>query len=420
MKTMMSSTARPALVIGLAMVVVAACSSGPSQPAASTDPAVPTTAASIDPGEAKAVMAVVRKVVADDHLKAAIVRVTVDGKEIVTGAVGTSMTGVPATPDMHFRNGAVAISYVANLFLQLVDDGTVRLDQKVSSLLPDIPNADRVTLGQLASMTSGYHDYVGDPAFDAANARDPFRHWTPQELIAIGTAAPLWYEPGTNWNYSHTNYLILGLALEKATGQRMTDLMQKRVLGPMGLSNTTDPGNAQIQSPVLHSFSSQRRDPLMIPRGEPFYEETTFWDPSWTITRGAVQTTNIYDLDKTAIAIGTGKLLSAKSHQAMVSTAQRNFGGPVDGCASCRRGSLTYTYGIGLVIAGGWLFQNPTFGGYSAVEAYLPSKKVAISVAVTYGEQAFDETGDVPNRADELFRAIATELAPEDAPPASG
>ena len=70
------------------------------------------------------------------------------------------MTGVPATTDMHFRNGAVAISYMSTLLLHLVDEKKVSLDDKVSKWLPDMPHADRVTLGQLAQMTSGYIDFV--------------------------------------------------------------------------------------------------------------------------------------------------------------------------------------------------------------------------------------------------------------------
>ena len=89
----------------------------------------------------------------------------------------------------------------------------------------------------------------------------------------------------------------------------------------------------------------------------------------------------------------------------------------VAGCATC--GTLTnfYTYGIGVVITGSWLMQNPLFGGYAGVEAYLPSKKIAIAVAVTFDEQAFDEAGEYTNSADGIFRAIGAYLAPDDAPP---
>ena len=96
------------------------------------------------------------------------------------------MTGVPATTDMHFRNGAVAISYVSTLLLQLVDEKKVSLDDTVSKWLPDIPHADRVTLGQLAQMTSGYVDYViGNTEFDRRPLRRAVPHWTPEELIAF-------------------------------------------------------------------------------------------------------------------------------------------------------------------------------------------------------------------------------------------
>lgn len=78
-------------------------------------------------------MKVVMDTMAEAHLKAVIVRVTIDGQEIVTRAVGESMPGVPATTEMHFRNGAVAISYVATALLQLVDETQVTLDDKVSN-----------------------------------------------------------------------------------------------------------------------------------------------------------------------------------------------------------------------------------------------------------------------------------------------
>jgi hypothetical protein len=76
-----------------------------------------------------------------------------------------------------------------------------------------------------------------------------------------------------------------------------------------------------------------------------------------------------------------------------------------------------YTYGMGIVISGDWLLQNPLFAGEAGVMAYLPSKKIAIAVAVTYQPQAFDEAGNYRNEADTLFRRIAKELAPDDAPP---
>ncbi|HET6733977.1 MAG TPA: serine hydrolase domain-containing protein [Mycobacterium sp.] len=384
-------------------------------------PAAPppeNTSPTTETAKADAVMRIVRATMAEAHLKAAIVRVTVDGQEVVTEAVGESMTGVPATTGMHFRNGAVAISYVSTLLLKLVDEKKVNLDDKVSKWLPEVPHADRVTLGQLSQMTSGYVDYViGNTEMNDALYANPFRRWTTHELLQYATTKPLLYEPGTNWNYAHTNYVLLGLALEKATGQDMAKLLSDKILRPLGLTNTVNSITAEIPSPVLHAFSSERRTALQIPDSTPFYEETTYWDPSWTITHGAIQTSNIYDLEATARGIGSGQLLTPDSYKLMVSTDLRGKTRKQAGCTTCDEMNDIYTYGLGLVISGNWLLQNPMFAGYAALEAYLPSQKIAIAVAVTFAPGAFDDQGNYRNEADTLFRKIGAELAPEDAPP---
>ena len=360
---------------------------------------------------------VVQTVMAEDHLRAVIVRITIGGKNVLTKALGTSMPGVPATTDMHFRNGAVAISYVSTALLRLVDEKKVALTDKLSNWLPEVPHSAQVTLGELAQMTAGYADYVQNAAFLKTVLADPFQTFTPQRLASYGTSQPLVYSPGTNWNYSHTDYVLLGLAMEKITGEPMDVLLQQAVLGPLGLRNTTDPGDPAIPEPVLHAYTSERRESLSVPARTPFYEESTFWNPSWTITHGAVQTTNIYDMTATADAVGTGKLLSPASHQVQVATTLRGRTKAVTGCASCFVQNIGYTYGLGVVISGDWLLQNPAFGGYGAVEAYLPSKKIAIAIAATYDENAFDATGSVANRADEMFQTVGATIAPDDAPP---
>jgi CubicO group peptidase (beta-lactamase class C family) len=398
------------LAVACALALLTGCAPGalPTQTPTSTTDTV----------KADAVMRIVRDTMAQAHLKAAIVRVTVNGKEIVTQAVGESMTGVPATTSMHFRNGAVAISYVSTLLLKLVDEKKLNLDDKLSKWLPEIPNADRVTLGQLAQMTSGYVDYViGNTAMNDALYANPFRHWTTHDLLNFAVNKPLLYDPGSNWNYAHTNYVLLGLALEKATGEDMPTLLSEKVLRPLGLTNTANSETAQIPAPALHAFSSERRAPLKIPVGTPFYEESTYWDPSWTITHGAIQTTNIYDLEATAVGIGSGKLLTADSYKKMVSTDLRGKTHKQPGCTTCDEMNDIYTYGLGIIISGHWLVQNPLFSGYAAIEGYLPPQKIAIAAAVTFAPEAFDGQGNYRNEADPLFRKIAAELAPDNAPP---
>jgi len=415
-RAVMDQLARRLAVAALGVGLLAGCTS--QSPAPSAPPPVDST-------QAAAIDRTVQEAMEARHLRSVIVRVTVDGKEVITKAYGESMTGVPATVDMHFRNGAVAISYVSTLLLVLVDEKKLALDDKASKWVPEIPHSDEVTLRQLAQMTTGYTDYViGNAEVDAMLYTDPFRQWTPEELLQTVTSKPLLYPPGTNWNYAHTNYLILGLALEKATGKRMSDLMQEKVLGPLGLTNTTDPGPGAptIPEPALHAFTSERRSQLGIPAGTRFYEESTYWNPSWTITRGAIQTTNIFDVNATAVAVGTGKLLSPESYAAMVSTGLRGKTTALPGCVTCFPQSEGYSYGLGIVTTGDWVMQDPLFSGEAGAFAYLPSKKVAVALALTFTEDAFAPDGSYQsevgsNAADPVWRQIAAVVAPEDPPP---
>ena len=301
----------------------------------------------------------------------------------------------------------------------LVDEKKVSLDDKVSKWLPEIPHADEVTLGQLAQMTSGYADYVhGGPEMAEPLYADPFRTWTPEDLIAFSTKRPLIYAPGTNWNYAHTNYVILGLALEKITGKAMPALMQEKVLGPLGLTNTTDPGTPAITEPALHAFTSERRGAVNSLPARRSTRNRPIGTRRGRITRGAIQNSNIYDLNATAVAIGTGKLLSPESYQKMLTKDLIGRTSAVPGCTTCRAQTTSYTYGLGIVSSGNWVTQTPLFSGESGAFAYLPSQKVAIAVAVTYGPAAFDSTtGAYENSANVLWRKIGAALVPDDAPP---
>ena len=119
-----------------------------------------------------------------------------------------------------------------------------------------------------------------------------------------------------------------------------------------------------------------------------FYEDSTFWNPSWTITHGAVQTTTIHDLEATAAGLGSGRLLSRESYQRMVLPELRGPDPRQPGCAT-QAHRPTSTPMVCVVLSGDWLLQNPMFGGYAAIEAYLPAEKIAIAVAVTFAQDAF-------------------------------
>jgi CubicO group peptidase (beta-lactamase class C family) len=346
------------------------------------------------------------------NLKALIVQVTAEGRQVYTEALGESMSGVPVTPTQHFRNGAMAFTYISTMLLELVDQKKVMLDDKLSKFLPNLPHANRITLKNLANMTSGYADYVYEPEITHGIYLDPFRQWTPQELIKIGVSKPLLFEPGTNWSYCHTNYVILGQVLEQVTHMPLAQAMRQYILDPMDLKQTQSFSTPQIPEPVLHTFSSERRSELHVPAGIPFYEESTFWNPSWTTAEGAIQITDITDMSKSMEAVGTGKLLSKESLAAQVNPNLVGFGHAQPNCPACHHMSEALNYGLGVVNMGPWITQTKNFAGCGATVGYLPSKKLTVAVATTYTPRAVDNDGNYKNASDKIFTSLGNALAP--------
>ncbi len=404
------------MVVGL----LAGCISNKSAADHQTSSGPTGAGPAVDAATVDAVVRVVRTTMRTVHLRAVIIRVTIDGRNLVTRAFGTSMDGVPATTDMHFRNGAVAFSYLGTLLMEFVDEHKVTLDDLVGRWMPSLPLAGKVTLKMLANQTSGYPDYETDPAWLAAFNANPFRIWTFKERLSYAFSRRQQFAPGTNWSYSHTSFMILGEILSKIGKKPLDTLLEQKVLAPMGLTHTVESQLSGIPSPVLHSYSSERRAGLGIPPKQVFTEESTFWNSQWGTPIGANETSTIGDLAQTAVQVGAGALLSRASYQAMTDPNLLGFGHSEPVCEpSCFKQIRVYNYGLGIVRSGSWLLQNPELGGYSATDAYLPPQKIAVAVAVTYLPAAFDAQGNYPNpnSSDLLFTEIGRVVAPTDPPP---
>jgi D-alanyl-D-alanine carboxypeptidase len=364
-----------------------------SGPAAATEAcpadqiAVGDQCVGIEEAEAK-IDAIVRDAMTRLKLKAVLAGVSVNGEPVSLKAWGDSMTGVPATPDMHFRNGAVAIAYLGMVLLQLQDEGVLRLDDKLAKWFPEYPKAEQVTLQMLINGTSGYADYVTDDSFIKQFYANPFQRWTPDELIDIGLGRGMICDPGTCWSYAHTNFVILGKVLEKVSGRPLAELIRERVIEPLSLENTRSEQTAVIEEPVLHAFDAERGK----------YEESTYWNPSWTLAEGAVQTSNIPDLLASAVAIGEGTLVSSNSHKLQLAPLIAKF----------KPWSEKTYYGLGVFLINGWVVQNPSFAGYAATMAYLPGRKLAIAVSITMDDGASLEG----NLSTDVLKHIAAYLAP--------
>lgn len=330
-----------------------------------------------------------KKQVADSlkkyKLNAVMAGVWVDGKRVATVASGESMTGIPVSTDMHFRIGSVAIPYLTTEILKLVDEGKVKLDDKISRWRPDLPHADEITLKMLASTTSGYSDYVQDRMFLAELYKNPFRRWTAEERVKIAVSKPLVKPPGAGFVYSHANWVILGDIISKVEKKPLAEVMRNDILKPLGLTRTDNPSTAEITPPVLHAFDNERR----------VFEDSTYWNPSWTLAPGAIMTGTLEDLGKSVTALGEGKLLTPESHKEQITPVSKV--------------SPNTSYALGLAVQNTWLLQNPSFAGYQATVAYLPSKKIAIATVATQG---------IGNNATENFStalliSIANHVAPD-------
>jgi CubicO group peptidase (beta-lactamase class C family) len=405
-------------VVAAAAVTALAVSLSACSASVTTVKTLQATTSPAQSPQASAIAAIVRKGMATYHLRAVIVRVTKGGKVVTTQAFGPSMTGVRATPAMHFRNGAIAFAYVATLLMEYVDEHKVRLNDTINRWVPSLPEARKVTLKMLANQTSGYPDFETDPAWTAAFNADPFRIFTYQERLGYAFRRPAAFPPGKNWSYSPTNFMILGHILSMIGKRPLATLLRRKVLKPMSLTGTTSSGTSSMPNPVLHSFSSEREVALHVPSKVTFYQEATYWNTVWGTPAGANETSNIYDLIKTAVAVGTGKLLSRSGYHAMTDSKLLGFGHKQRNCApSCFRQIPAYNSGLGVVKAGSWILEDSLLSGWSSAEAYLPARKIAIAVAATFDPAAFNPAGVESNASDPIFRSIGAYLAPNDPPP---
>jgi D-alanyl-D-alanine carboxypeptidase len=151
-------------------------------------------------------------------------------------------TAQPMTGDDRFRVGSITKTFVATLVLKLVAEGRVRLTDSVARWLPGlVPGGPAITLRELLQHTSGIYDYFRDPGFLPAVEADPARVWPPRKLVQIAVAHPPLFPPGTSWAYSNTDYILLGLVAEAATGRPVGQELREQIFGPLGLRGTSFP-----------------------------------------------------------------------------------------------------------------------------------------------------------------------------------
>jgi len=149
-------------------------------------------------------------------------------------------------------SGSVGKTYVAAVALQLVSEGRLRLDEKISTYLgrepwfSRLPNAPDITVRMLMNHTSGLVRYELNERFLRDLTANPDKVWTPAERIAYLLDAQPPFRAGEGWDYSDTNYIVLGLIIERITGQALNDQIRRRVLQPLALAHTVPSDRREI------------------------------------------------------------------------------------------------------------------------------------------------------------------------------
>lgn len=160
---------------------------------------------------------------------------------------GRTWSGTSGTTDLrrkHFlgredilRVGSTTKTFTAVLILQLVEEGLLRLDDPLSLWFPDFPNAGRITVRQLLNHSSGISEFLEDPAVMMKSILS-WRAWKLQELLDIAAKREPYFSPGSDWHYSNSNYVLLGLIAEQITGKTFAQLLREKLLDPMNLTHT--------------------------------------------------------------------------------------------------------------------------------------------------------------------------------------
>jgi D-alanyl-D-alanine carboxypeptidase len=273
--------------------------------------------------------------------------------------VADPATGAPMTSDMHMRIGSVTKTFTGTLILQLAQDGKLSLSDTVDKYVTGIPNGNRITLAMLSNMTSGVASYYTKP-FLQRYFGDPFTVFTPDELVGYGVAASPVFSPGERFDYSNTNTILLGKVIEKVTKEPFGQVLQQRILTPLGLSSTSFPDTSPaIPAPHPQGFTLQGSGTPQHPAN------ATDWNPSFGWAAGGMIST-LHDMLIYDRALGTGRgMLSAKSQK----TRLDSIPGPAG-------------YGFAIGCIDGWVGHTGELPGFNSSVFYDTTSDTSVVVLV--------------------------------------
>jgi D-alanyl-D-alanine carboxypeptidase len=239
------------------LLLVAAAQCVPAQtPAQTVDAITPELRGQVD--------RIATQVLESTGVPSASVAVVQHGKLVYTHAYGTARLAagpepsVPATPEMRYSIGSISKQFTAAAILLLQEEGKLSLDDSVGKYVPGLTRGDEVTIREILSHTSGYQDYwpedyVMTPMLQPESV---------QQILDTWGKKPLDFEPGTQWQYSNTNYVIAGRIVEVVSGQALFDFITQRIFHPLGMKSVWNSDETKLTQADATAYYRHALGPL--------------------------------------------------------------------------------------------------------------------------------------------------------------
>ena len=280
---------------------------------------------------------------------------------------------IPMDPSSRMFAGSAGKTYASAVMLQLVQEEKAELDARISRWFGEeawfarLPNGREITLRMLLSHTSGIPEHVWQPEFLQSVAAQPDKTWTGEEIVAyILDQEPL-FPAGTNFSYADTNYIVVGMIIEKITGHDYYAELQERLLRPLHLHNTApQTGRAH---PGLAAGYTSLSEQFALP--EKVAEKGRYAiNPQFEWTGGGVLT-NAEELARWAKALYEGKVLNAATLKELLKPmgGSRRIGGQYGLGVQIRDSEWGVSYG-----------HSGIFPGYLTNVEYFPELQIAVAV----------------------------------------
>lgn len=198
-----------------------------------------------------------------NNLKGASAAVLMPGQGTWTSTYGESYAGTPITTDMQFGIGSNTKTFTSTLLLKLQENGQLDLDDTIGTWIQNVPNVNgQITVRQLLNHTSGLYNFTNSPGFNTTIGTDPHAMWQPEDVLQF-IGAPV-FAPGTDWEYSNTNYALAGMIISDILGVPYHQAIRDSILTPNGLNNTINFPYEQSGITIPHYWSVYLGAPYLV------------------------------------------------------------------------------------------------------------------------------------------------------------